>query len=143
MAFDPKKYPDHWEHLKALVWQRAGGRCEYISHDGTRCNCTAGAEGFRDDAGHFIQFAKGAQGRAEKLKAEALGFKPVKIILTVGHMDQDEWNDEVKLDRLKLWCQKHHLNHDQEDNQERKLVKRYKNSLFPYYYTKNPEYGMD
>jgi hypothetical protein len=51
----------------------------------------------------------------------------VIIVLTVAHLDHDEWNAQVTDDRLAALCQRCHFRHDRADNdQRRKYGKRYK-----------------
>ena len=38
--------------------------------------------------------------------------KPVRVVLTIAHLDHDEHNWDVKDDRLKAMCQKCHLTYD-------------------------------
>ena len=38
--------------------------------------------------------------------------KPVRVVLTVAHLDHDETNHKVPLERLKLLCQRCHLRYD-------------------------------
>ncbi len=46
-----------------------------------------------------------------------------KIILTVAHLDHDETNFDVKLDRLKAMCQLCHLRYDSAEKYRRSQVK--------------------
>lgn len=39
--------------------------------------------------------------------------KLVKVVLTIAHLDHDRDNHEVKDERLRAYCQLHHLAHDQ------------------------------
>ena len=47
----------------------------------------------------------------------------VKVILTVAHLDHDETNWDVKIDRLRALCQRCHLKYDAEEKKKRKLNK--------------------
>ena len=47
----------------------------------------------------------------------------VKIILTIAHLDHDEENWNVSMDRLAALCQKCHLRYDAEDKKKRRLKK--------------------
>ena len=42
------------------------------------------------------------------------------VVLTVAHLDHDEWNHEVQDNRLAALCQKCHLTYDRADNERRK-----------------------
>lgn len=45
--------------------------------------------------------------------------KVVRVILTVAHLDHDEQNHNVSMDRLKALCQFCHLNYDIKEKKER------------------------
>ncbi len=47
----------------------------------------------------------------------------VKIILTVAHLDHDETNFDVKIERLKAMCQLCHLRYDSAEKYRRSQVK--------------------
>ena len=47
----------------------------------------------------------------------------VKIVLTIAHLDHDETNWDVQLDRLKAMCQLCHLQYDAAEKYRRSLVK--------------------
>ena len=53
--------------------------------------------------------------------------KPIQVVITVMHLDHDEWNHDVHDDRLACACQLHHLKYDKHDNDLRKRYgKQYK-----------------
>lgn len=45
--------------------------------------------------------------------------KKIKVICAVAHLDHDESNMKITLDRLAYLCQKCHLKHDYDDNLKR------------------------
>jgi len=45
--------------------------------------------------------------------------KPVKVVLTVAHLDHDETNHQVTDDRLKAMCQLCHLRYDAKEKYRR------------------------
>ena len=45
----------------------------------------------------------------------------VKVILTIAHLDHDEENWNVSMDRLAALCQRCHLRYDIEDKKKRRL----------------------
>ena len=57
---------------------------------------------------------------AERMKAQSTT-AAVTVVLTVAHLDHDEWNHDVQDERLASLCQKCHLDYDRADNQLRKL----------------------
>lgn len=46
-----------------------------------------------------------------------------KVVLTIAHLDHDETNHDVSLDRLKALCQICHLRYDSKEKYRRSLVK--------------------
>lgn len=46
-----------------------------------------------------------------------------KIILTIAHLDHDETNWDVTIDRLRAWCQLCHLQYDAAEKYRRSTVK--------------------
>lgn len=47
-------------------------------------------------------------------------YKPVKVVLTIAHLDHDENNHNVTIDRLKAMCQLDHLQYDAKEKARRK-----------------------
>lgn len=47
--------------------------------------------------------------------------KPVTVVLTIAHLDHDEENHDVKLDRLGALCQLCHLRYDAKEKYRRSL----------------------
>ena len=56
--------------------------------------------------------------------------KPVQLVLTVAHLDHDETNHDVQLDRLAALCQKCHLAYDAPEKRRRKDENRGQGQLF-------------
>ena len=53
-----------------------------------------------------------------------------KVILTIAHLDHDEENENVTIDRLKALCQKCHLRYDIPEKKRRKRAKKAVSDLF-------------
>ncbi len=47
----------------------------------------------------------------------------IKVVLTVAHLDHDEENHDVQLDRLKALCQMCHLRYDAKEKYNRQIRK--------------------
>lgn len=45
--------------------------------------------------------------------------RPVRVVLTIAHLDHDECNHDVKLDRLAALCQLCHLRYDAKEKYRR------------------------
>lgn len=51
------------------------------------------------------------------------GIRRIKVVLTVAHLDHDETNHEVPLDRLRALCQICHLRYDAKEKYRRAVNK--------------------
>lgn len=100
MPIDYKRYPDNWQELREAVLARAGNKCEF-------CGVENYAIGVRNEDGTFIEY-----NAMETEAADLDGEKVLQIILTVAHLDHDEENKNVTIDRLKALCQRCHLIYD-------------------------------
>lgn len=85
MPIDYKIYPPNWKDLRLSVLTRAQNRCEF-------CGVENGSTVKRYDNYGRVKF--------------------VKVVLTTAHLDHDETNHQVSIDRLKALCQKCHINYD-------------------------------
>lgn len=147
MPIDYKKYPPNWKsEIVPFILDRDNNKCQH-------CFAPRYGVGYRDLTGRFIPIggtlALDQAGQGELTFKEACavrdlyneihspidGCKYVVVILTVAHLDHDEENWEVKMDRLATLCDACHLKYDRIDNQRRKrtnlLIKTYSNTLFP------------
>ncbi len=91
-------YPPNWPEIRDLVRQRSHGRCE-------KCGIRDGAIGYRDERGDFNE----CEGLAVEV-AIVDGYKIIKIVLTVAHLDHDPTNND--LNNLRHWCQQCHNRYD-------------------------------
>lgn len=131
MPIDYKQYPENWKEMRQQVLDRVGHCCEH-------CGVSNYAVGYRKEDGSFKVLHR--RSTAAKAKATKKRMKPRKekviiIVLTIAHLDHDEWNHEVRLNRLAALCQKCHFAYDRVDNINRKAYGkqygRYQVSLFP------------
>ena len=134
MPIDYKRYPTNWKtEIVPAVIERAKGKCE-------RCQLV----------NHSTAFAikLNVKGDDNKYKIRSLWFrneldairesgcpiedqeeyverfvKKVKVVLTVAHLDHDETNHDVSIERLRAWCQLCHLRYDAAEKYRRSLVK--------------------
>lgn len=104
MPCDYKKYPKNWfTEIRPSVLNRADNKCE-------ECGVPNYALIFRPHKNKpdWKLWPEGME--SETLSLD--GFKSVKIILTIAHLDHDKDNHEVSIDRLRAWCQRCHLRYD-------------------------------
>lgn len=118
MPIDYKKYPKNWKELRAAVLERAKNKCEF-------CGVENHAVEVRRADGSFREYS------AMEVEASFLdGDKVIQIVLTVAHLDHDEENHEVKLDRLAALCQRCHLRYDVPEKKRRRKNKKAVGDLF-------------
>ncbi len=119
MPIDYTKYPPNWKtEIVPFVRKRSGGVCE-------RCG-TAHNKQKMYSVPFYIRAEENGSPRYKIKKlwfsdyGDALraadfdedNIKTVKVVLTVAHLDHDEYNHDVKYDRLMDMCQWCHLNYD-------------------------------
>lgn len=110
MPIDYKKYPPNWKsEIRPSILERANHCCEM-------CGVKNYAYGYRDEAGIFFE--------AAPEMIENIFFRLThnlfKIVLTIAHLDHDEDNHDVQLDRLMAMCQKCHLQYDAPERARRR-----------------------
>lgn len=84
MPIDYSEYPPDWPQIRERILQRAN-------------NCCEGSPKFPDC-------------RAENHQPHPVTGS--KVILTIGHLNHDKSNWDVKDEELKAWCQRCHLGYD-------------------------------
>lgn len=135
MAIDRKVYPSNWEtEIRPRILKRANSCCE-------NCGVNQYTVGYRNAKGDLIPLiiahthSEGAELR-DRMKA-VMHKKVIVIRIQIAHLNNDEWNQEVKDEDLAALCEKCHFSHDRIDNQNRKTYgkhyKRYQAELFPQY----------
>lgn len=118
MPIDYKKYPKNWSELRAQVLDRAKNKCEF-------CGVENHSWGVRRADGSFCEYS------AMEVEASFLdGDRVIRIVLTVAHLDHDEENHDVKLDRLAALCQRCHLRYDVNEKKRRRKNKKAVGDLF-------------
>ena len=97
MPIDYKKYPPNWKsEIRPTILKRAENKCEFCGVENYSVVRRVYKNGFEKD---------------------------VRIILTVAHLDHDETNHEVKLERLRALCQQCHLRYDAKEKYKRVMNK--------------------
>lgn len=109
MPIDYSRYPPNWKsEIRPAVLARAKNTCEWPG-----CGFQNGQLVYRGmlHTGRlewYESYTKAVEG-----VGEFMAFKdPIKVILTIAHLDHDETNHAVELDRLAAYCQLHHLRYD-------------------------------
>jgi hypothetical protein len=121
MPIDYKRYPPNWKtEIVPTVLSRAGNRCEFCGLDNHSIVYSLKVKG-RSQWFKTIEEAKTAD--VEPILFDFYISKPVKVVLTIAHLDHDEENHDVKLDRLKALCQLCHLRYDAKEKYRRSVKK--------------------
>ena len=118
MPIDYTRYPENWVDLRQQVLMRANNKCEF-------CGVHNGDCGIRDKNGEFILMTQ--------MDVELAGLdikRWIRIVLTVAHLDHDEENENVSIDRLRALCQRCHLRYDINEKKRRKKAKKAIGDLF-------------
>jgi len=123
MPIDYKRYPPNWKtEIVPAVLKRANDRCE----------CCGLQNGWTVWSIHLPVRQDGRYKQRSlwfRIKEDAVRealipqlIKEVTVVLTVAHLDHDEENHEVKLERLKALCQLCHLRYDAKEKYRRSLL---------------------
>lgn len=103
MPCDYKNYPADWKtNIRPRILERDGHKCKFC-----------GAPNYSV----IIRYTDSFEVVPNSMYAEALttdGFKMVKIVLTVAHLDHDTNNNDDE--NLAALCQRCHLRHDAEQH---------------------------
>ena len=99
------KYPPRkeWQAIRERILTRAKHRCEF-------CGVRNYATGYRDATAGVFHAADGMELEIAVLDGE----KPLKIVLTIAHLDHDPGNNNDS--NLKALCQKCHLTYDADEH---------------------------
>lgn len=113
MPIDYSKYPPNWKtEIVPAIRKRSGGKCECCGLENKQLVFSSQYQ-LKDENGRYkwksIWFRNEEDAKRE---ASIKGYKPVKVVLTVAHLDHDEENWSVELERLKDMCQVCHLRYD-------------------------------
>lgn len=112
MPIDYSKYPPNWKtEIRPRIMKRAGNRCE-----ARNCNFkhleyvwSGTISGRKEWYREFRQMQRWG----------GKNIKKVKVILTIAHLDHDKSNMEISDDRLKAFCQLHHLRYDAKEKKRK------------------------
>jgi len=129
MPIDYRNYPKDWKERRARAMRRASYRCEHCGVQNYSVVERGEGKAFTLLGQHHCY----TDARAKcNLMRENLHPKAIVIVLTLAHLDHDDWNHDVKDERLAVLCQRCHFQHDRSDNENRKKYGRhYKKDLIP------------
>ncbi len=125
MPIDYKKYPPNWKtEIRPAILERANNKCEWCGFANGqivyRCRVEKTMQWYpcKDDL-----YELGLQKELADFWAE----RPVKVVLTIAHLDHDELNHSVTLERLVALCQLCHLRYDAKEKYRRVMNKQFPN----------------
>lgn len=137
MPIDYTNYPPNWQtEIRPRILARAKHCCEF-------CQVPNYKEVVRDNTGKWhdaYEFFDAYETESDTAldrkypgwdEKEGETFKPIKIVLTIMHLDHDPENWQVKDDRLAAGCQRCHLRYDAPEKAKRRRIKKYSSTLFP------------
>lgn len=124
MPIDYKKYPSNWKtEIVPSIIERADNKCEI-------CDLENGSFVWgiklwvKDDSGRYKLRSIWFRDRKDAERENTLGVvRKIRIILTIAHLDHDETNHDVAMDRLMALCQTCHLRYDAKEKYRRQVEK--------------------
>lgn len=121
-----KRYPKNWKkEIVPAILNRAGNCCEECGLP-NHSSVWAITFDIKNEQGRYVQRSIWFRVQSDALR-ECKGVeyrcREVRVVLTVAHLDHDESNHDVKLDRLKALCQACHLRYDAVEKYRRSIEK--------------------
>ncbi len=126
MPIDYSKYPPNWaREIVPRILQRADNKCEVCGLENHSCVMSVPLRIKDGDRYKIKRLWVNDESDLIRLKPLASGgkVKPVRVVLTIAHLDHDEDNHDVTDDRLKAMCQYCHLNYDASEKYRRACLK--------------------
>ena len=96
-------YPKNWDEISARIKERDGNACKF-------CKVPNYSIGYRQKDGQFIHIEQSHQGDIDAMEAIQDGYKIIKIVLTVMHLDHNPENCDDN--NLASGCQRCHNKYD-------------------------------
>jgi 5-methylcytosine-specific restriction endonuclease McrA len=133
MPIDYSRYPSNWKtEIRPAILERDENCCKFCGvgngHIVIRGKAYMNNDAFFNTTTQKYHLINGVAIDADDFKATTP--KQVKVVLTIAHLDHDEDNHNVKLDRLAALCQKCHLDYDRAEKKRRRKEKKGLRSLF-------------
>ncbi len=124
MPIDYSRYPKNWKkEIVPFILNRENHRCAFCGL-GNKEVVKSIKIRVQDNDGKYKYKAFWFESESDLRRAMPLtngDFKEVTVVLTVAHLDHDETNHNVKMDRLKALCQFCHLNYDAKEKYRRAI----------------------
>ena len=123
MPIDYSKYPPNWRsEIRPRILKRAGNKCE-VCELKNHSIVYAIKLWVKEISRYKFRTLWFSSEQDAKREDNYNNIKPVKVVLTIAHLDHDETNHEVTDDRLMAMCQLCHLRYDAVEKY-RRVIKR-------------------
>ena len=129
MPIDYRRYPPNWKtEIVPAILKRAENKCECCGLENKQIVYSIRLS-VKDGSGKYKLRSIWFSDKWDAERECTTGIvRPVKVILTVAHLDHDETNHDVTLGRLSALCQMCHLRYDAKEKWNRQIEK-WKNNL--------------
>ena len=120
MPIDYSKYPDNWKsEIVPAIRDRSGDKCEWcgLENGQTVWSVPFLIREISKYKRRMIWFR--SKSDAIRECRDHRDVKEVQVVLTVAHLDHDEENENVPIDRLAHLCQACHLRYDAKEKYRR------------------------
>ena len=122
MPIDYKRYPPNWKtYIVPAVLNRARQQCEECSLGNGSTVYSVRMQVKQDGRYKQRQVWFSSYNDAHREAEHPHNVRKVKVVLTIAHLDHDETNIHVTLDRLRALCQACHLRYDAPEKYRRSL----------------------
>lgn len=126
MPIDYSLYPSNWKtEIRPRILERAANKCEQcgaVNHTWIMRHLDHPERFIVWDSANDHAIKDGEEVCWNEVDGEYRTEKPVRVILTVAHLDQNINNNDPS--NLRAFCQRCHLNHDRADNLRRRKAKK-------------------
>lgn len=123
MPIDYNNYPKNWKsEIRPRILARANNQCEIC---GLKDKSTVYAIKLwvKDISKYKLRTLWFQNENDARREDDYNNIKPVKVVLTIAHLDHDETNHDVTDERLMALCQLCHLRYDAAEKYRRSLFK--------------------
>lgn len=123
MPINYARYPKNWrKEIVPAILKRADNKCEICGLE-NHSEVYSIKLNVRDGSRYKLRSVWFRDERDAKRECCYGEVKPVKVVLTIAHLDHDEENHDVEYDRLMAMCQCCHLRYDANEKYRRQQEK--------------------
>lgn len=112
MPIDYSKYPPDWKsRIVPSILERSNNQCEICGLENR--SYVYGVKLWIKDKGRYKLRSIWFRDERDALReSNGMAIRKIRVVLTIAHLDHDETNHSVELERLKALCQCCHLRYD-------------------------------